>query len=95
MITTGVGGGSRGIGGSSITVCTGRVDDEEGVATGMCDDAAWDRGGRGPAPESSNPILHPEPVTEACKVNAASFPDVAARKDFAVREDVDGVGVWN
>ena len=83
------------MGGSSITVCTGLVEDEEGVATGMCDDAAWDRGGRGPAPESSKPILHPVPVTDACKVNDASFPDVAARKDFAVREDVDDVGVWN
>ena len=89
MITTGVGGGSRGIGGSSITVCTGRVEDEDGVDTGICDDAALDRGGSGPAPDSSKPILHPEPVTVACPVNAASFPDVASRKDFAVREDVE------
>ena len=87
MRTTGVGGGSRGIGGNSITCRTGR-EEEDGVATGIVDDAALDRVGRGPDPESSKPILSPEPLTEACNVNAAVLPSA---KDRDAEEDAVNV----
>ena len=70
-----VGGDSRGIFDRprrpSLVGCADRF--PEGAETGIVEEAALGCFARDPVPESSSPILPPEPLVDACSVSDASF----------------------